>query len=112
MLTSGKKFRASRDNKNKYSNSRVVRKKISEPNKKPYPPFKLNGRSLISLLRRKITTNLIFQKNSFNTLYFYALLFPRVVYISHSTIHNFHLKHFEWNSIPGITYFPKDLHSC
>ena len=34
--------------KNKYSNSRVVRKKNSERNKQPYPPppFKLNGRSL------------------------------------------------------------------
>ena len=31
----------------KNSNSCVVRKKISEGNKKPYPPpFKLNGRSL------------------------------------------------------------------
>ena len=38
MLYSGKKIRASRDNKNKYSNSRVVRKKISEPSKKAYPP--------------------------------------------------------------------------
>jgi hypothetical protein len=46
MLISGKKFRALRDKK-KYSNSCVVRKKISERNKKPYPPpFKLNGRSL------------------------------------------------------------------
>ena len=35
MFNSGKKIRASRDNKNKYSNSRVVRKKISERNKKP-----------------------------------------------------------------------------
>ena len=35
MLNSGKKFRALRDNKNKYSNSSVVRKKISERNKKP-----------------------------------------------------------------------------
>jgi hypothetical protein len=36
MLNSGK---------NKYSNSRVVRKKNSELNKKPYPPpCKLNGR--------------------------------------------------------------------
>ena len=32
MLNSGKKFR---DKKNKYLNSRVVRKKISERNKKP-----------------------------------------------------------------------------
>ena len=51
MLKSGKKFRALRDRKNKYSNSRVVRKKNSERNKKPYPPppFKLNGLSLIDL---------------------------------------------------------------
>ena len=35
MLNSGKKFR---DKKNKYLNSRV-RKKISERNKKPYPPL-------------------------------------------------------------------------
>ena len=50
MLNLGKKIRALRDKKNKYSNSRVVRKKNSERNKKPYPPppppFKLNGRSL------------------------------------------------------------------
>ena len=38
MLYSGKK----------YSNSRVVRKKNFERNKKPYSPCKLNGRSLIS----------------------------------------------------------------
>ena len=47
MWNSGKKFRALRDKKNKYSNSCVVRKKNSERNKKPYPPFKLNGRSLM-----------------------------------------------------------------
>ena len=42
----GGKKRASRDKK-KYSNHCVVRKKISERNKKLYPPpFKLNGRSL------------------------------------------------------------------
>ena len=35
MLNSGKKFPASRDKKNKYSNSCVVRKKISERNRKP-----------------------------------------------------------------------------
>ena len=35
MLNSGKIFRALRDKKNKYSNSCVVRKKISERNKKP-----------------------------------------------------------------------------
>jgi hypothetical protein len=37
------------DKKNKYSNSCVVRKKNSERNKKSYPPFKLNGGSLIPL---------------------------------------------------------------
>ena len=35
MLSSGKKFRALHDNKNKYSYSCVVRKKNSEQNKKP-----------------------------------------------------------------------------
>ena len=35
MLNSGKKIRALRDKKNKYSYSRGVRKKISERNKKP-----------------------------------------------------------------------------
>ena len=42
-----------RDKKEKYSNSCVVRKKISERNKKTYPPspsFKLNGRSLMYLI--------------------------------------------------------------
>ena len=38
MLNSGKKIRALRDKKNKYSNSCIVRKKNSERNKKPYPP--------------------------------------------------------------------------
>ena len=38
MLNSGKKIRALRDEKNKYSNSRVVRKKISERNKKTITP--------------------------------------------------------------------------
>ena len=47
MLDTGNQFRALRDKKNKYSNSRVVGKKNSERNKKPYPPpLKLNGRSL------------------------------------------------------------------
>ena len=49
MLNSGKKIRALRDKKNKYSNSCVVRKKNSERNKTPPPPFKLNGRSLMAL---------------------------------------------------------------
>ena len=35
MLNSWKKIRFLRDKKNKYSNSCVVRKKISERNKKP-----------------------------------------------------------------------------
>ena len=35
MFNSGKKIRAMRDKKNKYSNSRVVQKQISERNKKP-----------------------------------------------------------------------------
>ena len=35
MLNSEKKIRAVRDKSNKYSNSRVVRKKNSERNKKP-----------------------------------------------------------------------------
>jgi hypothetical protein len=35
MLNSRKKIRALRDKKNKYSNTRVVRKKNSERNKKP-----------------------------------------------------------------------------
>ena len=35
MLNSGKKIRALRHKKNKYSNSRVVRKKNSERNKIP-----------------------------------------------------------------------------
>ena len=34
MINSGKKFRALRDKKNQYSNSCVVRKNISERNKK------------------------------------------------------------------------------
>ena len=38
MLNSGKKFRALLDKKNKYSNSRVARKKNYERNKKPNPP--------------------------------------------------------------------------
>ena len=35
MLISGKKIRALRDKKNKYPNSCVVRKRISERSKKP-----------------------------------------------------------------------------
>jgi hypothetical protein len=36
MLNSGLKIRALRDKNNKYANSRVVRKKISERNKKQF----------------------------------------------------------------------------
>ena len=51
MLNSGKKIRVLPDKKNKYSNSRVVQKKILIETKNhnpppPPPPFKLNGRSL------------------------------------------------------------------
>ena len=55
MLNCGKTFSDSRDKKNKYSNSHVVRKKCSERNKKPHPlpPFTLNGRSL-STVKTKI----------------------------------------------------------
>jgi hypothetical protein len=49
MLNSGKKFSASRDKRNKYSNSCVVRTKISERNN---PPFKLNGRSLSAIFKK------------------------------------------------------------
>ena len=38
MLNYGKKFRALRDKKNKYSNSCVVRKKILNETKKHTPP--------------------------------------------------------------------------
>ena len=38
MLNSGKKIALCTTNKNKYSNSRVVRKKNSEQRKKPYRP--------------------------------------------------------------------------
>ena len=44
MLKSGKKIRALRDKKNKYSNSCIVRKKNSERNKKniaPPSPFQV-----------------------------------------------------------------------
>ena len=37
MSNSRKRCRALRDNENKYSNSHLVRKIISERNKKPYP---------------------------------------------------------------------------
>jgi len=39
MLYIGKQFRALRDKKIIYSNSGVIRKKITERNKKPYPPL-------------------------------------------------------------------------
>ena len=38
MLNSGKKILDLHDKKNKYSNSRVVRKIFYERSKKPYPP--------------------------------------------------------------------------
>ena len=54
MLNSGKKIRALRHKKNKYSNSRVVRifflTKHIPPPPPPLPPFKLNGRSLTSAI--------------------------------------------------------------
>ena len=46
MLNSGKKIRALHDKKNEYSNSRVVRKNMSERKKN-----KLNGQSLITYTR-------------------------------------------------------------
>ena len=48
MLNSGKKIPASRNKKNKYSNTRVVRNETKNHN----PPCKLNGRSLMSYLKR------------------------------------------------------------
>jgi hypothetical protein len=56
ILYSGKRIRALRDKKKKYSNSCVVRKKNSERNKKNITsPFKLNGRPLseINLLQKR-----------------------------------------------------------
>ena len=41
MFNSGKKFLASRNKKNKYSNSRVVRNKISERNKNHNLPLQV-----------------------------------------------------------------------
>ena len=41
MLISGKKIRAMRDKINKYSNSCVVRKNISERNKNHNPPLQV-----------------------------------------------------------------------
>ena len=50
MLNSGKKIHASCDKRNKYSNSRVVRKKkILNETKTITPPFKINGRSLMKV---------------------------------------------------------------
>jgi hypothetical protein len=51
MLNSGKKFRALRGKKNKYSTSRVVGKKILNETKNHNPPFKLNGRSLTHIYK-------------------------------------------------------------
>ena len=78
MLNSGKKIRAPSDKKYKYSISCVVRKKISERNKKPYPPpppppFKLNGRSLkcsvYERLRYDLLVNLSCHLNINNLLF-------------------------------------------
>ena len=64
MLKFGeKKIRALRDKINEYSNSRVVRKKNSERNKKPYPHCKLNGRHLSDL--SDYITNLFISNNAF-----------------------------------------------
>jgi hypothetical protein len=49
MLNSGKKIPASRDKKNKYSNSCVVRKKNSERNKNLLLPYCQPHRSIVSL---------------------------------------------------------------
>jgi hypothetical protein len=54
MLNSGKIIRAVRDQKKNILTC-VVRKKNSERNKKPYPPCRLNGRSL-SILHFNIHT--------------------------------------------------------
>ena len=72
-MNSGKKYRASPNKKNKYSNSRVVRKKNSERNKKhnpppPPPPFKLNGRSLLHLTTRRSTNTNTIQCNNSATI--------------------------------------------
>jgi hypothetical protein len=47
MLISGQKFRALRNKKNKYSNSRVTLKFLNETQNHNPPPYKLNGLSLI-----------------------------------------------------------------
>ena len=46
MLYSGKKIRALRDKKKNILTLVLSEKKILNETKKPYPPFKLNGRSL------------------------------------------------------------------
>ena len=46
-------------NKNKYSNSHVVRKTISEQQKKHNPPCKLNGRSLNYVCFKELGTGFI-----------------------------------------------------
>ena len=51
MLNSEKKTK-----QNKYFNSRVVRKKNYERNKITYPPCKLNGRSLETIIDAGITS--------------------------------------------------------
>ena len=63
MLNSGNQFHALCDKKNKYSNFCVVRKKNSERNRKPYPPWKLNGRSLKGL-KDKVFNKILSKKNA------------------------------------------------
>ena len=60
MLNSGKKICTLRDKKNKYSNSRVARKKNSNETKNHNPPFKLNGRSLSILTQYKTLITVIY----------------------------------------------------
>jgi hypothetical protein len=71
MLSYGKKIRASRDKNNKYSNSRVVRKKnLNEAkNHNPPPPCKLNGRSLryINQLNIQFLNNVILLPTLFSS---------------------------------------------
>jgi hypothetical protein len=54
MLDSGKKIRALRDKKNKYSISRVVGKQFlnETKNHNPPPPLKLKGGSLIRVFEK------------------------------------------------------------
>ena len=70
MLNSGKKFRTLRDKKNKYSNSRVVLKKISERNNKktltsPPPPPPLQVKWSVPYLNIGSTSA---KENAYKTL--------------------------------------------